>query len=51
GRAHPLGRVARPSDVAEVVAFLAGSRSGFVTGADVRVDGGLLAALPLALKE
>ncbi|NDU73016.1 SDR family oxidoreductase [Actinomadura sp. DSM 109109] len=49
GRAHPLGRVAAPAEVAEVVAFLAGPRSSFVTGAEHRVDGGLLARNPAAL--
>jgi NAD(P)-dependent dehydrogenase (short-subunit alcohol dehydrogenase family) len=53
GTAHPLGRVAKPSEVGEVVSFLASPRAGFVTGADVRVDGGLLAriAAPLPVSE
>ncbi|MEV3920149.1 SDR family NAD(P)-dependent oxidoreductase [Actinomadura coerulea] len=51
GRAHPLGRVAAPAEVAEVVAFLAGPRSSFVTGAEHRVDGGLLARNPATLPE
>lgn len=41
GQAHPLGRVARPEEVAEVIGFLAGDRASFVTGESVRVDGGL----------
>jgi 3-oxoacyl-[acyl-carrier protein] reductase len=36
----PLGRIAVPDDVAGVVAFLLGDDSGFVTGHDLRVDGG-----------
>ncbi len=39
---HPLGRIAQPSEIAEVVAFLAHESSSFVTGAVWTVDGGLL---------
>jgi len=49
GRSHPIGRVARPEEVAEVIAFLAGERSSFVTGSSYLVDGGLLAGVPVAL--
>jgi NAD(P)-dependent dehydrogenase (short-subunit alcohol dehydrogenase family) len=44
-RIHPLGRIARPEEVAEVIAFLAHERSSFVTSAVWTVDGGLLARL------
>ena len=36
------GRVGAPDDFAGVAAFLASSASDYVTGADIRVDGGLM---------
>jgi 3-oxoacyl-[acyl-carrier protein] reductase len=36
----PLGRMGKPEEVADVVAFLASERSSFVTGAAWHVDGG-----------
>jgi NAD(P)-dependent dehydrogenase (short-subunit alcohol dehydrogenase family) len=51
GEMHPIGRVARPEEVAEVIAFLAGPRASFVTGGDYKVDGGMLAALGVRLPE
>jgi NAD(P)-dependent dehydrogenase (short-subunit alcohol dehydrogenase family) len=51
GRAHPLGRVATPEEVAELIAFLASDRARFITGSEHRVDGGLTAGIAVALPE
>jgi meso-butanediol dehydrogenase / (S,S)-butanediol dehydrogenase / diacetyl reductase len=45
GEAHPLKRIGTPEEVAELAAFLASDKSGFCTGGDYLVDGGLLAGL------
>lgn len=39
----PLGRFGEPQDQAHAVAFLASPQAAFITGADLRVDGGALA--------
>lgn len=43
GRKHPLGRIGRPEEIAEVVVFLASDKASFITGEYVCVDGGLMA--------
>jgi 3alpha(or 20beta)-hydroxysteroid dehydrogenase len=42
-RRLPIGRMGRPVDVGEAVAWLASDASAFVTGIDLPVDGGLTA--------
>ena len=39
GELSPLGRVAAPEEVAEVVCFLLSDRASYVSGAQVVVDG------------
>jgi len=41
----PLGRTGQPSDIAEVVAFLASDAARYITGAVIPVDGGLAMGL------
>ncbi|MER5867585.1 SDR family oxidoreductase [Kitasatospora sp. NPDC002040] len=42
-QAHPMGRLGEPGEVAAAIAFLAGERASFITGAILPVDGGYLA--------
>jgi NAD(P)-dependent dehydrogenase (short-subunit alcohol dehydrogenase family) len=44
---HPAGRLGRPADVANVVAWLASDEAAWATGQCFTVDGGLTAASPL----
>jgi meso-butanediol dehydrogenase/(S,S)-butanediol dehydrogenase/diacetyl reductase len=43
--AHPLGRMGQPEDVAKMALFVVSDDAGFVTGACLAVDGGLMACL------
>jgi NAD(P)-dependent dehydrogenase (short-subunit alcohol dehydrogenase family) len=42
---HPLGRIGKPSEIANVICFLAGDKASFITGQRIIVDGGALARL------
>jgi NAD(P)-dependent dehydrogenase (short-subunit alcohol dehydrogenase family) len=40
GAAHPLGRIARPEEIADAVVWLLSERASYVTGIALPVDGG-----------
>ena len=37
----PMGRLARPEEIASLVAYLASEEAGYVTGANISINGGL----------
>jgi NAD(P)-dependent dehydrogenase (short-subunit alcohol dehydrogenase family) len=37
---HPLGRAGRPEEIADLIAFLASDRAGWITGETISIDGG-----------
>lgn len=37
---HPIGRIGKPEDIAEMVHFLISERSSWITGSIIKVDGG-----------
>jgi NAD(P)-dependent dehydrogenase (short-subunit alcohol dehydrogenase family) len=51
GQAHPVGRVGRPDEIGALAAFLASDDCAFMTGADLKVDGGVLAKLGIVLPD
>ncbi|WP_236184674.1 SDR family NAD(P)-dependent oxidoreductase [Pseudomonas juntendi] len=46
GKAIPLGRVGRASEVADLVCFLTGPASSYITGQSIVIDGGLTVRWP-----
>ena len=43
GEKHPMGRVGRPEEIANVAVFLASDESSYITGTEIPVDGGYCA--------
>jgi NAD(P)-dependent dehydrogenase (short-subunit alcohol dehydrogenase family) len=41
-RMHPVGRIGKPEEVADAIAYLASPMASFITGAALLVDGGML---------
>ena len=40
-KAIPMGRLGKPEEVGDLVAFLASDRASFITGTSVVLDGGM----------
>lgn len=51
GKMHPIGRVGTTEEVAELIAYLCSDKAGFITGADIKIDGGLLSTIGVKLPE
>jgi len=43
--ASPAGRMAPPEEIANAASYLLGADAGFVTGSDLLIDGGVIAAM------
>jgi NAD(P)-dependent dehydrogenase (short-subunit alcohol dehydrogenase family) len=50
-RWYPVGRVGEPQDIAAAIAFLASDEAAFVNGANLVVDGGLTAGMPVMIED
>lgn len=44
--AIPIGRLAKPEEIASVVAFLAGAGSSYLTATTIFADGGIMQSSP-----
>lgn len=49
GAGHPLGRIAKSSEVGDLAVFLVSAESAFITGQSIAIDGGLSIQVPVIL--
>ena len=45
GESHPVGRVGTTAETSSLIAYLCSDAASFITGTDLRIDGGLTAQL------
>ena len=45
GKSHPVGRVGTTEETGSLIAYLCSDAAAFMTGGDLRIDGGLTAQL------
>lgn len=50
-RDYPMGRIATPADISPGVVFLASEESGYMTGSELVIDGGVLAGYAARLDD
>jgi 3alpha(or 20beta)-hydroxysteroid dehydrogenase len=48
GAAYPIARIGTPADVAQLALYLASDESSYISGAEITIDGGLLAGRQMA---
>ena len=49
GRGHPLGRIAKNTEIGDLAVFLVSDHSTFITGSTITIDGGLTVQVPVVL--
>jgi NAD(P)-dependent dehydrogenase (short-subunit alcohol dehydrogenase family) len=49
GAGHPLGRIAKSSEIGDLAVFLVSNESAFITGQSIVIDGGLSIQVPVVL--
>ena len=49
GAGHPLGRIAKPTEIGDLATFLISDSSSFITGSCMVIDGGLTVQVPVVL--
>ncbi|CAN2240218.1 FabG Dehydrogenases with different specificities (related to short-chain alcohol dehydrogenases) [actinobacterium SCGC AAA044-D11] len=49
GAGHPLGRIAKSSEIGDLAVFLVSNESAFITGQSIVIDGGLSIQVPVIL--
>jgi NAD(P)-dependent dehydrogenase (short-subunit alcohol dehydrogenase family) len=49
GQVHALGRIGQPDEIGALCSFLASEEASFITGGEIRADGGLLARIAASL--
>ncbi len=45
---HPIGRLAKPEEIASLAVFLASRESSYITGASIVIDGGRTTGIRLS---